>query len=248
MRKLFFIVITFACATTFGQGNTLWNVEMVQPKMGQTPAYEKAWKAHVIKFHNGDDKRYAEQIMSGTYSGSILVASGPSSLADLDKDRANAAAHASDYSLTVAPFVDKVTQWGTYRWADTLSYNGTVQADKFVTTVYHIKPGKASDFIAELKRAIAVNTKIKSPASSNAYVKMWSGSSPEIVIVTNLKDGFKQLDNSFNPTMGKDFQNAYVQEYGQEMWDKRVKLLPEIMTSWDTYISKNRKDLSSVTK
>ena len=78
MRKLFFIVITFACATTFGQGNTLWNVEMVQPKMGQTPAYEKAWKAHVIKFHNGDDKRYAEQIMSGTYSGSILVASGPS--------------------------------------------------------------------------------------------------------------------------------------------------------------------------
>ena len=62
------------------------------------------------------------------------------------------------------------------------------------------------------------------------------------------KDGFKQLDNSFNPTMGKDFQNAYVQEYGQEMWDKRVKLLPEIMTSWDTYISKNRKDLSSVTK
>ena len=77
---------------------------------------------------------------------------------------------------------------------------------------------------------------------------MYSGSSPEIVTVTNLKDGFKQLDNSFNPTMGKDFQNAYVQEYGQEMWDKRVKLLPEIMTSWDTYISKNRKDLSSVSK
>jgi hypothetical protein len=43
--------------------------------MGQTPAYEKALKAQVIKFHNGDDKRYAEQIMSRTYSGCILVTS-----------------------------------------------------------------------------------------------------------------------------------------------------------------------------
>ena len=248
MRKLFFIAITFACTTTFGQGNTLWDVEMVQTKTGQSKAYEKAWKAHVIKFHNGDDKRYAEEIMSGANAGSILIASGPYSLADLDKERANAAAHAADYELTVAPSVGTLTQWGTYRWADTLSYNGTVQADKFVTTVYHIKPGKTPDFIAEIKRSIAVNTKIKSPSSYNTYVKMWGGSSPEIVTVTNLKDGFKQLDNTFNPTMGKDFQNAYVQEYGQEMWDKRLKLLPEIMTSWDTYISKNRKDLSSVMK
>lgn len=248
MRKLLFIAITFAFTTTFGQGNTLWDVEMVQSKMGQSPAYEKAWKAHVLKFHNGDDKRYAREIMSGPNAGNILIASGPYSLADLDKERANGAAHAADYDLMVAPTVGTYTQWGTYRWADTLSYNGTVQADKFVTTVYHLKAGKAPDFIAELKRSIAVNTKIKSPTSLNAYVKMWSGSSPEIVIVTNLKDGFKQLDNSFNPTMGKDFQNAYVQEYGQEMWDKRLKLLPEITTSWDTYISKNRNDLSSVMK
>jgi hypothetical protein len=221
---------------------------MVQPKMGQGKAYEKAWKAHVIKFHNGNDKRYAEEIMSGPNAGSILIASGPYSMADLDKVRANADAHSSDYDVTVGPSVGTFTQWGTYRWADTLSYNGTSTAEKFITTVYHLKPGKASDFIAEIKRSIAVNKKINSPSSYNAYVKMWSGSSPEIVIVTNLKDGFKQLDNGFNPTMGKDFQNAYVQEYGQEMWDKRVKLLPEIMTSWDTYISKNRKDLSSVTK
>jgi hypothetical protein len=73
---------------------------------------------------------------------------------------------------------------------------------------------------------------------------MWGGSNPEVVIVTNLKDGFKQLDNAFTP-MNRDFQNAYVQEYGQAAYDKRQNLLPEICASWETYISKFRKDLSS---
>ncbi len=248
MRKLIFIAITFAYTTAFSQGNTLYDVSLLQTKMGHNAAFEKAWKNHVTKFHNGDDKRQAVEIMSGTNAGNFLLISGPSSLADMDKERTNNAAHDADYDATVVPSVATMVTEGVYRWADTLSYNGKVQADKFITTVYHLKPGKAPDFIAEIKRTIAVSTKIKSPASTNTYVKMWAGSSPEIVIVTNLKDGFKQLDNSFNPTMAKDFQNAYVQEYGQEMWDKRLKLLPEITTSYETYISKSRKDLSSAMK
>jgi hypothetical protein len=251
MRKLFFIAIAFACTATFGQGNNLWDVEMVQAKTGKGNAYEKAWKAHVIKFHNGDDKRYAEEIMSGPNNGNILVASGPYSLADMDKERANGAAHTADYDLTVSPSVESAKTWGTYRWVDTLSYNGDVKAEKFITTVYHLKAGKLPDLVSEIKRALAVNKKINSPTSYNTYIKMWGGSSPELVTVTNLKDGFKQLDNKFDPNMAsrnKDFQTTYVQEYGQAAWDNRSKLLPEITTSYETYISKNRKDLSSVTK
>ena len=248
MRKLLFIAITFACTTAFSQGKTLYDVEMVQTKMGQGNAYEKSWKNHVAKFHNGDNKRYVYEILTGSNSGNFLVVSGPSSVADMDIERANSAAHSADYDMSVTPAVANITTAGTYRLADTLSYNGNIATDKFIETVYHLKPGKQQDFLNEVKRAIAINTKIKSAASYNTYVKMWAGSSPEVVIVTNLKDGFKQLDNSFAPNMGKDFQTAYVQEYGQAMWDSRIKLLPDIATSWETYASKFRKDLSSVMK
>lgn len=245
MRKLFFIAITFATVTTFGQGNTLYDVEMVQPKMGKGAAYEKAWKAHVVKFHNGDDKRQAEEIMSGTNAGNLFLITGPYSLADLDKERANATAHANDWDLTVSPFVDKVTIMGTYRFADSLSYNSNQSADKFVTTIYHIYPGKQQDFYNEIKRSIAASKKMNSPAISHVYIKMWAGSDPQVVISTNLKDGFKQLDNNFNPTMSKDFQAAYVKENGKEAWDARQNLVPQICSSWETFISKTRKDLSS---
>lgn len=248
MRKLFFIACTFASITTFGQGNTLYDVEMVQSKMSKVAAYEKAWKAHVVKFHNGDDKRIAEEIVSGTNSGNILLITGPYSLADLDKERANGAAHSADWDLTVSPSVEKTTTWGTYRYADSLSYNPTSDATKFVTTIYHVIPGKQQELYNEIKRSIAVNKKLNSPASTQTYIKLWGGSNPEVAISTNLKDGFKQLDNNFNPNMAKDFQAAYVKEYSKEAWDKRVNLIPEICASWETYISKVRKDLSSVSK
>jgi hypothetical protein len=98
---------------------------------------------------------------------------------------------------------------------------------------------------------LSINKKINSPSSYNTYIKQWAGSAPEVVISTNLKDGFKQLDNTFNPNMKKmtdDFKNTYIQEYGQAMWDNRNKMVAEITTAWETFLSKTRKDLSSTTK
>lgn len=247
MRNLLIIALTIASAYAFGQGNTLYSGEMVTPKMGKSAAFETQWKAHVAKFHAKDDGRMVFEILSGDNSGSYLLLQGPSSFADIDKERANAKAHGLDYDNNVTPALEKIGGSYTYRWADTLSYNGKVAADKYLETVYHLKSGKAGDLTAEIKRAINVNTIIKSPSSYNTYVKIWSGSKPEIVIVTNLKDGFKQLDNSFMP-MGNTFKDAYIKEYGQEMWDKRGKLLPEITESVDVYISKFRKDLSTPMK
>ena len=251
MRKLLFIAILFATSNAFSQGKTLYDVEMVQAKMGQSAAFQKAWKTHLNKFHNGDDKRSIDEIMTGTNAGNFILVSGPSSIADMDMERATQAAHDADYDQTVVPSVATFTNYGTYRWVDTLSYNGMMNTNKFSTTIYHLKPGKTGDFTAELKRALAVNKKINSPASYNTYIKMWAGSSGEVVIVTNLKDGFKQLDNTFNPamkTMGDNFKNTYIQDYGQAAWDNRNKLLPEIMSSWETFLSKSRKDLSSAAK
>lgn len=248
MRKLLILVLTIASAYAFGQGNTLYSGEMVTPKMGKSADFETRWKVHLGKYHAKDDGRMVFEILSGDNNGCYLLLQGPGSYADLDKERANAKAHSLDYDNNVTPALEKIGGSYTYRWADTLSYNGKVPADKFVTTVYHLKSGKGPDLTAEIKRAINVNTIIKSPSSYNTYIKIWQGSHPEIVTVSNLKDGFKQLDNNFMPSMANTFKDAYIKEYGQEMWDKRLKLLPEITESIDVYISKFRKDLSTAIK
>ena len=250
MRKLFLIAILFETVNAFGQGNTLYNVSMVEPKMGKSAAFEKSWKARVLKFHNGKDKRSVEEIVTGQNQGNLLLISGPSSIADMDIDKASQPAHDADYDANVVPSVSVFTKVGTFRWVDTLSYNGKVAASKYSTTLYHLKPGKSPDLIAEIKRAITVNQKINSTASYNTFIKLWPGSDPVIVVSNNLKDGFKQTDNVYPETkmMSDNFKIMYIQEYGQAMWDSRGKLLPEICNSWETYLSKDRKDMSSVTK
>jgi hypothetical protein len=221
---------------------------MVVPKMGKSTAFETRWKAHMAKFHGKEDGRFVYEILSGDNTGGYLLMEGPTSFADMDKEKANSKAHGADFDDNVTPTLEKISGSNTYRWIDTLSYNGKSNTDKFVTTVYHVKSGMAPDLTAEIKRSIRVNTIIKSPSSYNTYSKLWAGSSPEIVVITNLKDGFKQLDNNFTPSMANTFKDAYIKEYGQEVWDKRVKLIPEITNSYETYISKLRKDLSTEMK
>lgn len=247
MRKLLIMVLAIASGYAYGQGNTLYSGEMVTPKMGKSAAFEKQWKAHIAKFHGKDDARHVFEILSGDYTGGYLLFEGPTSYADMDKTRANTQAHGLDFDMNVIPTLEKVTGSDTWRQVDSLSYNNTVPTEKTLTTIYNLKYGKGPDLNAEIKRAININKIIKSPSSYTTYIKIMAGSHPQFVIVTNLKDGFKQLDDTFAP-MGTTFKDAYIKEYGQEMWDKRGKLLPEITESVIVYMSKFRQDLSTVMK
>jgi len=244
MRKILILLFVIALGNAYGQGNTLYSVLWVTPKMGKTSVFEKQWKAHHTKFHGKNDSRSVYEILSGDNAGAFVLVSGPSSFADMDKERPTDVAHNLDYDNNVISSVEKNSGSYTYRHADTLSYNGNVVADKFMTTVYNVKMGKMPDLISETRRSIKINNQIKSPASFNGYVKMWAGSHPQFVLISNLKEGFKELDSEFNP-QGTKFRDAYIKEYGQEQWDKRSKMLPEITESLEVYISKFRKDLST---
>lgn len=247
MRKILILVLAIAMGNAYGQGNTLYQVLFVTPKMGKTTSFERTWKAHHAKYHAKDDGRQVYEILSGDNAGNFMLVHGPTSFADMDKERATDVAHNADYDNTIIPFVEKNSGSYTYRWVDTLSYNGNVKAEKYVTTVYNLKQGKGTDMVDEIKRSIKVNGMINSPSSINTYVKLWAGSRTQYVIVTNLKDGFKQLDLSYTPT-NPAFKETYIKEYGQPQWDKRNMLLPEITESVDVYISKLRKDLSTAAK
>jgi len=244
MRKLILVLLTVASINVFAQGKTLYHVEMVKPKIGQVTAFESAWKAHVAKFHK-DDKRQVFEIMTGDRTGYYQLVDGPSSYADMDVERKDSKAHDLDYETTVAPKVEYQSGDYVYRFADTLSYNGNVQADKYSYSVYNVKLGKMPDLVAEVKRSMAVNTSIGSQNSSNAYFQLFAGSAPQLVLISNLKDGFKQLEQNYFAGMTDKFREAYIKMYSQQQWDKRSTLLSEITTSYENYLGKRRADLSS---
>ncbi|HWI91063.1 MAG TPA: hypothetical protein VNT20_07300 [Flavisolibacter sp.] len=244
MRKSIMVLFIVASINVFAQGKTLFQVQMVKPKIGQVAAFEAAWKAHVAKFHK-DDKRAVYEVLTGDRAGYYQLVDGPTSYADMDVERGDSKAHDLDYETTVATKIETESGAYIYRFADTLSYNGNVAADKYSYTVYNVKLGKMPDLIAEAKRSIAVNTSINSPSSYNAYLQMFAGSAPQLVVINNLKDGFKQLELNYFPGMTDKFKEAYIKMYSQAQWDKRQTLLPEITTSYETYLGKRRDDLSS---
>jgi hypothetical protein len=244
MKKLILVLFTVASINVFAQGKNLFRVLMVKPKIGQVSAFEAAWKAHAAKFHK-DDKRAVYEILSGERAGYYQLVEGPSSHADMDIEKKNSKAHDMDFETTVAPKIAAESGSYIYRYADSLSYNGSAEADKYSYTVYNLKVGKMPNLIAEVKRAKAVNTSIKSPASNNTYIQLFAGSAPQMVTITNLKDGFKQLESNYFPGMSDKFREAYIKMYSQEQWDKRLTLLSEITTSYETYLGKRRDDLSS---
>ena len=245
MKKLLCLLLCAATVTVFGQGSTLYRVNVVKPKAGMQSAFEASWKIHLDKFHKSTDKRMVSQIIDGTMNGGYVIVEGPISYADMDKDIPTAKEHTLDLEKTFTPKLDVTGNNSIFRWADTLSYNAGVKADKFLVTLTVLKDGTAEEYMAEMKRAALINTKINSTISINVFVKQLSGSSPTIVIRRNLKDGFKELDNNYSPNMRAQFKEAYIKDYGQEAWDKRLKLLVDDVVSREQHLEKLRADLSS---
>lgn len=245
MKKLLCLLLCAATITVFGQGSTLYRVNVVKPKAGMQSAFEDSWKLHLAKFHNATDKRMVAQIIDGPMNGAYVLVEGPISYADMDKVNPTSKEHNLDLEKTFTPKLEVTGMNSIYRWADTLSYNGNVKADKFLVTVTVLKNGTAGEFMTEIRRNALINAKLNSPNSVNVFVKQFAGSSPTIVTRRNLKDGFKELDSDYAPNMGPQFKDAYIKDYGKEAWDKRLKLLVDDVVSREQHMEKARADLSS---
>ncbi len=63
------LLCAIAAISASGQGKTLVTVDMILPMKGMKSAYEAAWKNHMNKFHNTDDKRTVYEITSGANMG-----------------------------------------------------------------------------------------------------------------------------------------------------------------------------------
>ncbi len=244
MRKIFFLLLLLANFNVFSQGKTIYSVSYVKPKIGMTSAFENAWKAHVAKYHNGDDKRFVFEILSGDMAGYYAFVEGPMSYADMDTEKPGQAGHDMDYEKTVAVTIGEETGIHYYQYVDTLSVNANVTADKSTVTFTHIKNGRMGDYRDEMMRSKAVSLKVNWPLNSYRYQQMMAGTDPVMVSVYNLKDGFKQLEAGYFKDM-PNFRDAYIAMYGFASWQKRLDLMSEITVKTEVYMRKRRADLSS---
>ncbi len=246
MKKLLTVALLLATMYAFSQSKNLSKVYFVKPKMGQASAWEVAWKAHVAKFYNTEDKVNVYEVLSGPNAGTYHEIHGPMSYADMDKERTNQAAHYLDWEKTVVPKLEFQNGPMIMGYRDTLSFNTNIQADKFLVTVYHVKQGKMSDFLEETKRAATANMKRNAPFGLSTYIQNFAGSDPVVVNIRSLKDGFKELETNYFNRPQNEMRDTYVKEFSQAMWDKRTNtFLQDNTNSTETFLIKHRKDLSS---
>ena len=246
MKKLLCLLLCAVTVSAFGQGKTLYRVNVLKPKPGMKSAFEASWKTHMAKYHNATDKRTVYEITSGPQSGSYVIVEGPISYADMDVEKPMTKEHGLDLEKTFSPLLEPNSSNAIYRHADTLSYHGDTKASLFLLNMTVLKDGKTAEFLTEVRRGVLISTKLNSPFSNNYFIKQFAGSSPTMVSVRILKDGYKELDADYNKMMAPDaFKNAYIADYGQDAWDKRVKLQVDDVVSREQQFEKLRTDLSS---
>jgi hypothetical protein len=252
MKTFSALLLVAASISAVAQKADIFTVSTVQPKNGQRMAWEAAYKTHIAKFHGTIDKTYVYEIMSGPSTGYYLIVGAPVTYADFDAVRADENAHNLDLDKTFFPLLGN-TYDGTYQTIDSCGIRPGLLSDAFAVTVRHLKEGlNIQDYRRELARGAKIRTAQKSPFWANFhttyYEQLWDGSDQVTVTVRSLKDGFKSLANGFypaEPAGTPSFRDEYVQRYGHNAWDDRVKLLEDAVVNTSQYIMKLRRDMSS---
>lgn len=247
------ILINFFCcccyliaSPVFSQDANLFTVEMIKPAAGHMAEFEAAWQSHVSKFHATDKKkRYVYSILSGTHLGYYQLIEGPTGFKGMDADNPLKKAHDLDYDRNVLTNIQERKGNLIYEYRDSLSYQSNGGSEKIVTVIFHLKNGMEEKFLAELKRTADIDKKLSSDASYNVYVLSLGGSSRQVMLLINLKNGFGQLEQGCFPEVSDAFKKEYIRQYSEQSWVRRITYLNDLTTAYETYIAKLNKPLSS---
>lgn len=246
MYRLLTILLCSTTVVASAQQGQLFTVEMIKAKAGQMAAFEAGWQSHVAKFHAKDTKtRHVHSILSGPYLGYYQLMEGPSTFAGMDGTNPQKKEHDLDYDEHVLPNIEARKGNLIYAHMDSLSYRTDVHPEKILTTIFHLKGGAEKEFLAEMKRTAHIDRKINSRTSYNCYTLHFGGSLQQVMLITNLSEGFAQLEAGYFPAVPEGFKKAYIATYTQQQWDRRNKLLKDLVESYETYIAKLNKPLSS---
>jgi hypothetical protein len=238
MRKfqLLLLLIPFAAMS---QSKNVVSSFRVFSKPDKSAAFEKAFINHAQKFHTGDWKWKVYEIQSGPDATGFHVIEGPLSWETFDKRADLSAAHTADWANNVMP---NTSERGTSTYSEFVEDLSTVQltdyADKIVLNHLCPKPGMTmalDEMIKKMKGAWSAGNE-----SIAVYRSIASGD-PEMVYVTRLKGGLKELDASFR----KPIQERYAAANGGNSWADFLKEYGNIVEKRWSELLIYRPDLSS---
>lgn len=237
MKKIIFLLLMIPI---FGiSQNNVISAFRVFPKVDKTQEFEKAFIAHVQKFHTGDWKWNVWEAQSGPEFGGFLVVEGPLSWEHFDKRGNLGDAHTADWAKNVAPHTSDRGAAYYLEFDASLSTVGiTDYADKIIINHMLPRPGKvggAMSLVGKLKKVWTEGNE-----SIAVYTSTGSGA-PEIMTVSRLKNGLKELSDDYRKPITERFSAAH----GDGAWNYFLDDYAKFVESrWSELLFK-RADMSS---
>jgi hypothetical protein len=238
MRKIFLICLLIPILG-MSQTKNVINSFRVFPKPDKNAEFEKGLATHAQKYHMGNWKWRVFSIETGPDAGGFHITEGPLTWDEFDGRGDLGAAHTADWNTNVAPYT---TGMGTQSYSTYDSSLSTVKltdySDKIIINHMFPKPGMLNG----VKGLIQKQKKVW--AAGNEFVAVYSAAysgPPQYTVVTRLKAGLKELDDSYR----KPFQERYNAIYGEGAWNYWLDDYSKYVESrWSEMLS-FRKDLGS---
>ena len=212
MGKLLFVLLIIPVLGISQTKNVISTTRMF-PKADKVLEFEKALVAHAQKYHTGDWKWRVYEIQSGPDAGGYQVVEGPVSWDALDGRGDLGTEHTNDWNKTVSIYLTDKVEESFSVYEDSMS---TVElanfSDKIVVNHMYPRPGMVvgvNDLVKRLKKVW-----MDSNENVAVYQSVVSGE-PQIVTVTRMKDGLKELADDYRKPMPERYNAAY----GDGSWD-----------------------------
>ncbi|MEI7475665.1 MAG: hypothetical protein WCK67_12890 [bacterium] len=180
------------------------NAQRVFPKSSKVTAFEKALAAHVAKYHQSKWKWRVFSIETGPDQGGYQINEGPNSWDEFDHRGDLGAAHMQDWELNIAPLLQDFSKVSYAVYREDLSTIALANyTDKIAINHLTYNPGYSGETEELLKQ---LKTNWVSTQRSTAVYEVASSGEPGYTIVTRYKDGLKERDPGYKPSMKDAFE------------------------------------------
>jgi len=238
MKKLLFMMLLIP-VLGISQTKNVVSVTRVFPKADKVLDFEKALAAHAQKYHTGDWSWRVYEIQSGPDAGGYHITEGPSSWNAIDGRGNLGAEHNNDWNKNVAVYVTDKLQESYSVYVDSLSTVALGNySDKIIISHMYAKPGMINGIVRLVKEMKKVWT--DGNESIAVYQSVISGE-PQMITVSRLKNGLKELADGYRKSTAERFNTAY----GAGAWDTYLADYAKyVETRWSELLV-YRADLSS---
>ncbi len=239
MKKSIFLLLLIPLIG-LSQDKTVLSSFKIAPKPDKIVEFEKALASHAQKYHSGDWKWRVYTVESGPDYGAYQITEGPSNWAAMDGRGEISKEHMLDWEKNVMPLTNGQAFPSSYSQfnADLSTAQLSAFTDKIIISHTFPKPGMI-DKVTELEKQLK---KVWDAGGETVAVyNIISSGEPQIVNVTRLKDGLKELDPSYRKPMKERFNTIN----GDGAWDKYLAAYADAVEKRWSEMLFFRADLSS---